>query len=73
MNLNRIKMKWRSLIGIALLTMALVVVAIPTWGVDQKIIVDTEQIVAEVEHNLGLGLNFIADQPNISPRYKSFS
>jgi alpha-L-arabinofuranosidase len=67
MNWNSIRIKWRSLIGIALLTLALVVVATPTWGVDQRMIVDTEQIVAEVEHHFGLGLNFIADQPNISP------
>jgi alpha-L-arabinofuranosidase len=59
--------KWRSLLGITLLTLALAVVGIPTLAVDQKIIVDVEQTVADTEHHLGLGLNFIADQPNISP------
>jgi alpha-L-arabinofuranosidase len=64
MTWNRIK--WRSLLGIALVALALAVVGIPTLAVDQKIIVDVEQTVADTEHHLGLGLNFIADLPNIS-------
>jgi hypothetical protein len=64
--MSRIRLKWRSLLVIALIALVLAVVGIPTLAVDQKIIVDLEQTVADTEHHLGLGLNFIADQPNIS-------
>ena len=44
---------------------AAIAVAIPTLATGQEIVIDTTKVVAEVEHNLGLGLNFIGDDPNI--------
>ncbi|MEN9565492.1 MAG: Intracellular exo-alpha-(1-_5)-L-arabinofuranosidase [Cyanobacteriota bacterium] len=64
MNWNKIK--WRSLLVMAMLALALAVVGIPSLAVDQRITVNVEQVVADIDHNLGIGLNFISDRPNIS-------
>ena len=44
---------------------AAIAVAIPTFATGEEIVIDAAEVVAEVEHNLGLGLNFISDDPNI--------
>jgi hypothetical protein len=49
-----------------MLALVLAVVGIPTLAVDQKITVNVEQVVADIDHNLGIGLNFVSDRPNIS-------
>lgn len=63
---GKISLKWRSLLGISIVTLLLVVVGIPVLAVDQRITVNVEQVVAEVEHNLGIGLNFVSDRPQIN-------
>ncbi|MEN9871226.1 MAG: hypothetical protein RLZZ171_2218, partial [Cyanobacteriota bacterium] len=45
-----------------MLALVLAVVGIPTLAVDQKITVNVEQVVADIDHNLGIGLNFVSDR-----------
>ena len=62
--------KWRSLLAISILALVIAVVVIPSMASAPKITVDVEQVVAEIEHNLGIGLNFLSDRPNISQPLK---
>ena len=58
----RVRMRLWWVVAIMSLAIAL---AIPTFATGEEIVIDTAEVVAEVEHHLGLGLNFIGDDPNI--------
>ncbi|MEL6495368.1 MAG: hypothetical protein AAFQ41_09630 [Cyanobacteria bacterium J06623_7] len=59
--------KWGNigLWGSIAIVAAAIALAIPTIATGSEIRVDTAQVIGEIEHNLGLGLNFVGDRPDI--------
>jgi alpha-L-arabinofuranosidase len=57
--------RWLKLLGIFAAVIIAIALIMPALAETQEITVDVAKVVANVEHKLGIGLNFIGDRPEI--------